>query len=251
MPPIAKGMHHLGHRLKSAREAAGLSQAELAERVGMSQQGVADIETKGGRPRKLIEIARACGVSPEWLLGENVEKTSASPAGSSGASPARRSSSVTASVSRKSLPEYDIRAGASYGGGMDDGEWREGGVSGHEPVASWGLPQSYVERELGLTYGFADILPVRGDSMDDGTAKALLSGDRVVIDRKDTDPRQGGIFAVWDGDGVIIKQVEIVRGAVPPQIICTSRNSNYKPITLNLDGNVHIIGRVSAKFSRM
>lgn len=87
--------------------------------------------------------------------------------------------------------------------------------------------------------------------MDDGSAKALTSGDRVVIDRKDTDPRQGGIFAVWDGDGVIIKQVEIVRGSSPPQIVCTSRNSNYKPITLDLDGNVHIIGRVSAKFSRM
>lgn len=217
----------------------------------MSQQGVADIETKGGRPRKLIEIARACGVSPEWLLGQSDEKTAAGETETPGGRSTRRPSSAPASVSRKSLPEYDIRAGASYGGGMDDNEWRDGGVSGHEPVANWGLPQSYVERELGLTYGFADILPVRGDSMDDGTAKALLSGDRVVIDRKDTDPRQGGIFAVWDGDGVIIKQVEIVRGASPPQIICTSRNGNYKPIVLNLNGDVHIIGRVSAKFSRM
>lgn len=244
-------MNHLGHRLKSAREAAGLSQAELAERVSMSQQGVADIETKGGRPRKLIEIARACGVSPEWLLGESAEKTPSAQSEQPGSMVARRLGGATASVSRKSLPEYDIRAGASYGGGMDDGEWRDGGVSAHEPVANWGLPQAYVERELGLTYGFADILPVRGDSMDDGSAKALTSGDRVVIDRKDTDPRQGGIFAVWDGDGVIIKQVEIVRGSSPPQIVCTSRNGNYKPITLDLDGNVHIIGRVSAKFSRM
>ncbi|WP_177232366.1 XRE family transcriptional regulator [Methylobacterium gossipiicola] len=243
-------MDHLGSRLKSARENAGLSQSELAERVGMSQQGVADIETKGSRPRKLIEIARACGVTPEWLLGQSQDRLEP---GADGPRPARAAKHPTnqASVSRKSLPEYDIRAGASYGGGMDDGEWRDGGVSGHEPVANWGLPQSYVERELGLTYGFADILPVRGDSMDDGTAKALLSGDRVVIDRKDTDPRQGGIFAVWDGDGVIIKQVEIVRGSSPPKIVCTSRNSNYKPIFLALDGNVHIIGRVSAKFSRM
>lgn len=216
----------------------------------MSQQGVADIETKGGRPRKLIEIARACGVSPEWLLGESTERN-----GTAGDPKPPRMPRVTQSsggvVSRKSLPEYDIRAGASYGGGMDDSEWRDGDISGHEPVASWGLPQAYVERELGLTYGFADILPVYGDSMDDGTAKALTSGDRVIIDRKDTDPRQGGIFAVWDGDGVIIKQVEIVRGATPPQIICTSRNSNYKPIVLDMIGNVHVIGRVTAKFSRM
>lgn len=219
----------------------------------MSQQGVADIETKGGRPRKLVEIARACGVSPEWLLGESPNRDG-SPVEPGQQRPLRTSRLAPSSggaVSRKSLPEYDIRAGASYGGGIDDQEWRDGDVAGHEPVASWGLPQAYVERELGLTYGFADILPVYGDSMDDGTAKALTSGDRVIIDRKDTDPRQGGIFAVWDGDGVIIKQVEIVRGANPPQIICTSRNPHYKPITLDIIGNVHVIGRVTAKFSRM
>lgn len=242
-------MEHLGHRLKSARERVGLSQAELAERVGMSQQGVADIETKGGRPRKLIEIARACGVTPEWLLGETQDRGGEIPSEGGRTRQVRQAS--PSSSSRKTLPEYDIRAGASYGGGMDDQAWQNGDVAGHEPVAAWGLPSAYVERELGLSYGFADILPVRGDSMDDGSAKALTSGDRVVIDRKDTDPRQGGIFAVWDGDGVIIKQVEIVRNSNPPQIVCTSRNANYKPIILNMDGNVHIIGRVSAKFSRM
>lgn len=213
----------------------------------MSQQGIADVETKGGRPRKLIEIARACGVTPEWLLGQSTDRNG----DGQGEPRSIRQPRSHVTVSRKALPEYDIRAGASYGGGMDDQAWQEGDVAGHEPVASWGLPATYVERELGLSYGFADILPVRGDSMDDGTAKALLSGDRVVIDRKDTDPRQGGIFAVWDGDGVIIKQVEIVRGSNPPQIVCTSRNTNYKPITLIMDGNVRIIGRISAKFSRM
>ncbi|UYW33656.1 XRE family transcriptional regulator [Methylorubrum extorquens] len=241
-------MEHLGHRLKRAREAAGLSQAELADRVGMSQQGVADIETKGGRPRKLLEIARVCGVSPEWLTGESQDKHGDVPS----ERPSRPSRHAQAqSFSRKSIPEYDVRAGASYGGGVDDQEWRDGDKAGHEPVAHWGLPPSYVERELGLTYGSADIIPVRGDSMDDGSAKALTSGDRVLIDRQDTDPRQGGIFAVWDGGGVIIKQVEIVRGSEPPQIVCTSRNPNYQPITLALDGSVHIIGRVAAKFSRM
>lgn len=242
-------MEHLGHRLKRAREGAGLSQAELADRVGMSQQGVADIETKGGRPRKLIEIARACGVSPEWLLGESPDR--GGPNSSEPTTRPIRAPRSSAPPSRKTLPEYDIRAGAAYGGGMDDQAWQDGDVAGHEPVASWGLPQAYVERELGLSYGFADVLSVRGDSMDDGSSQALRSGDRVIIDRKDVDPRQGGIFAVWDGGGVIIKQVEIVRGTEPPQIVCTSRNNNYKPINLIMDGNAHIIGRIAAKISKM
>lgn len=57
-------------RLKLAREAADLSQPQLADRVGMSQQGIQSIEAgKVIRPKKLREIARAVGRSEEWLLG--------------------------------------------------------------------------------------------------------------------------------------------------------------------------------------
>jgi len=58
-------------RLKEAREAAGLSQADLAERVGMKQTGIGSIEAgESARPRKLLELARAVSRSPHWLLGE-------------------------------------------------------------------------------------------------------------------------------------------------------------------------------------
>lgn len=62
----------LADRLREAREAAGLSQPQLAERVGMSQQGIAAIETGDSlRPRKIRELARAVGRSEAWLLGES------------------------------------------------------------------------------------------------------------------------------------------------------------------------------------
>lgn len=160
--------------------------------------------------------------------------------------------------SAPTLAEFDIRAGTSYGGGMDGGEpWEEpiGGkgetITTHAPVAQWGLPPSYVEKELGLTYGFADILQIQGDSMDDGSRTALMSGDRVIIDRRSTDPRQGGIFAIWDGEGVIVKQVELIRGEGRKHIICKSLNRRYDPIHLDLAGDVHVIGRVAGRISRM
>jgi len=156
----------------------------------------------------------------------------------------------------RTIPEIDLRAGASYSGGVDEQEWNipigpNEAINGHQAIAIWGLPEAFVERELGLSFGHADIIQIRGDSMDDGTVHALVSGDRVIIDRRDTDPRQGGVFAVWDGDGVIVKQVELVRGTEPAEIICKSRNKNYDPIRLMIDGNVHIIGRVAGKISRM
>ncbi|CAN7408031.1 helix-turn-helix domain-containing protein [Acidovorax sp. LjRoot74] len=58
----------IAERLKSAREAAGLRQDELAKKAGVTQGTIANIE--GGirkNPRELLAIARAVGVNAEWL----------------------------------------------------------------------------------------------------------------------------------------------------------------------------------------
>lgn len=232
-----------GDRLKQARKDAGFrSQQALGDVVGLSQQAIGDLETgKSMETAKLYEIARACGVSPDWLLGKSDDSST----------PSSTVVQLRRPIEPRNLPEIDIRGGAAYGGGVVDSEWNEGGVGGHEAIAHWGLPPAYVERELGLTFGEADIIQVRGDSMFDGTATSLSSGDRVIVDRRDTDPRQGGIFVVFDGEGVIIKQVELVRGHRPPRIICKSKNVAYDPIPLTLDGIVRIIGRVAGKISRL
>lgn len=259
-------MDTLGSRLKHAREAAGLTQKQLAERTGMSGQSSIEAIEKGRskNPTKLHEIAKACGVTVDWLLGrEEGAPLKSRP------KPQRDGSTTQREASREvlryisdpdmasipdaqvvRLPEIDLRGGASYGGGKSDEEWRDGDQGADKPVAFWGLPAGFAQRELGVQMGFADILQVRGDSMDDGTAKGLSSGDRVIIDRRDTDTRQGGIFAVFDGEGVIIKQVELQRGHEPPRIVCKSLNPRYDPITLLLDESVRVIGRVAGVISR-
>ncbi|MFC7399566.1 helix-turn-helix domain-containing protein [Chelatococcus sp. GCM10030263] len=64
-------METIGDRIKRLRSLREISQAELAERAGMTQTGIASIESGAVlRPRKLVEIARALDVSPEALLGE-------------------------------------------------------------------------------------------------------------------------------------------------------------------------------------
>lgn len=70
-PPIAA-------RLRTARKALNLSQGDLAERVGMSQQGIGEIE-RGivDRPKKLRELARAVQRTEDWLLGEDGPPTAA------------------------------------------------------------------------------------------------------------------------------------------------------------------------------
>ena len=58
----------LGNRVKQIREAKKLSQAELAEKVGISQQAIGLLEQRDSDSSKfLVELAKALEVSPEWL----------------------------------------------------------------------------------------------------------------------------------------------------------------------------------------
>lgn len=64
-------------RLKEARDAAGLSQAKLAELVGVSRAAVNQWENgdiKSLRPENLFKVARALNCSAEWLATGNGSK---------------------------------------------------------------------------------------------------------------------------------------------------------------------------------
>lgn len=55
-------------RIKSARKHAGLTQAELASRVGVTQASISDLERgKSASSTFTATLAKACRVSAEWL----------------------------------------------------------------------------------------------------------------------------------------------------------------------------------------
>jgi transcriptional regulator with XRE-family HTH domain len=61
-----------GRRVQERRESLGISQTELAEAVGMRQQGINNIEHGiVGRPRLLRELAGALHTTEQWLLWRN------------------------------------------------------------------------------------------------------------------------------------------------------------------------------------
>lgn len=62
----------LSERVKLAREKAGMTQAQLARALGISQPSVHDLEsgrTKQFRSSTLLKMAKVLGQSPEWLAG--------------------------------------------------------------------------------------------------------------------------------------------------------------------------------------
>ncbi|MGI9124170.1 MAG: helix-turn-helix transcriptional regulator, partial [Mycobacterium sp.] len=58
------------HRMRIAREYAGLEQEQLAERMGVSRTTVGNAETGRVKPRKIVvnAWAMACGVPVSWIL---------------------------------------------------------------------------------------------------------------------------------------------------------------------------------------
>lgn len=61
-------MSDLQIRLRQAREAAGLSQTEVARRIGIAQPTYSDLENKPGSSSKhLVAIASVLGVNAAWL----------------------------------------------------------------------------------------------------------------------------------------------------------------------------------------
>ena len=70
----------LGERIATLRESAGLSQQQLAEKLGVNQQMVAYWERRAAtlRPDQLAALAEALQVSVEQLLGKAAPKARSS-----------------------------------------------------------------------------------------------------------------------------------------------------------------------------
>jgi transcriptional regulator with XRE-family HTH domain len=69
----------LGERLRKARLKARLTQRQLAEKAGVTQQMVSRLETgKAHGTTDIVRLAIACEAKPEWLAtgkGDMVEAT--------------------------------------------------------------------------------------------------------------------------------------------------------------------------------
>ena len=65
-----------GQNIKAARGAAGISQTELAERIGTTRQQIGKYEagTQDMTLNRLFQIASALGVEPDTLTNINIKQ---------------------------------------------------------------------------------------------------------------------------------------------------------------------------------
>jgi phage repressor protein C with HTH and peptisase S24 domain len=120
------------------------------------------------------------------------------------------------------LPSY---AGMG-GGGSGEGDSQTGLVS-----------RQLIEQELRAKVSDLLLIEARGESM----MPDFMHGDQILIDRRDCNPVQPGSFALWDGDGYVIKLVERVPHKIGWYRIF-SANNRYSAYEVECE-QIKIMGR--------
>jgi plasmid maintenance system antidote protein VapI len=243
------------NRLAELMEEAGITGAELARRVGAQQPEIWRlVNYPGGKnSRKMTKewaerLAPALGVTPGDLL---FNKRKASVATEAKNAPITVVSSVDDELGlskRDVILEADVRSGAG-GGGIRSEEritfdhngntYRAEGVAGE-----WSIPRPVVTGLLRAAPKDILVFEVIGDSME----PRLKQGDRVFVDKRMTFPNPEGIFVLWDGYSVVVKQLQIVHKSDPLKLRVLSLNPQYEPYEVLAD-EVNIIGRYAGRFT--
>lgn len=207
---IVKGLDLKGITLKEASLAIGRNETYLHQFVNRGSP-------KSLNPKDAERLAEMLGLKPSELGGYD-----------------KADGSLAAPV--KYVSEYDVRLSAGDGAFATE----------ENVVRRWPFDSGFLSDVLDVRHGDLAIAEVRGDSM----SPTLISGDRVLIDLRDKQISQPGIFVVWDGHGVVIKRVERILGEGYGGIRLISDNERHNPYTVMAE-EVSIVGRVIWRSTRL
>lgn len=248
----------LAVRIRSRLDALGLKPAAVAREAGLGPDYLRDVlrgAKKSISTDNAATLARILQCDLNWLLsGEHSHMSSEDVAASLPSEHRREKSASTTVEDYKgeipgAIPEVDARAGAGNGsvGDHEVVTLRRGeSFVGHKVISEWVFPSAFLRHELHIQTGGIMVLEVVGDSM----SPTLESGDRVIIDTAHARPTPDGIYVIDEGDGPMVKRIQIVRRSDPAEIRVISDNKNHEAYTLRLD-DVRIIGRVSGRVTKM
>lgn len=180
----------IGSKIKAARKAAHMGQAELGEAIGIGKSSISEWESGKRSPDidKVKDIAKALNVTPAYLMGWDEP------------SPARPLPAGLLPVVKRRIPIL-------------------GHVAAGVPIMAEREYEEYEDDTYGLSCDY--VLRVEGDSME----PRVLNGDIVYV-RQQPDVDDGQIAVVGVDDSVTLKVVY----HLPNGLQLVSLNPKYKPM---------------------
>lgn len=153
---------NLSDRVKQRRLDLGMTQTELAEKVGTTQQGIVSIESgRTKRPRNLLELSKALQTDPNWLMNGGSFQT-------------------LEEVSTKRVPLISyVQAGA---------------LAHKNPIEAFDGSFEYVMTDMDWSQ-FTFALRIEGDSMEPD----FRQGDVIIVD-PEIEPAPGEFVVAKNGD---------------------------------------------------
>lgn len=216
-------MADLGKRVLERLEAVGISQSELARRVGITQPAVSNLIKRGtGGSSHLHKIAAVLRTTPSYLTGETDDP-------SEGALPAPTPELIAEQLGMTLIPEIDLHF-ALGGGSFVDG-----------PIRTSLIPYrtEWLQRITRGSPEPPDVFLTRGDG--DSMMPTILDEDDVIVNRADRIiTKQDRIWALGYGDLVSIKRVRRLSTGI---FHLLSDNPAVSPIEA-IEEELRVIGRV-------
>ncbi len=239
MSTVNTRIENQGKRLAIARSAAKFRTAKAAaEHFGWSYSSYHNHESGIRSYERSVErYAAAFNVSEAWLLtGEGQGPTIAGANVTNGIKPrsgdeAQGARIIPAPQTPSDLvlvPIYNVEAAAGGGSLVEE----------ENQIGVYPIFEDFI-RSLSVNPKNLIIVEVRGDSME----PRFFSNDRIVVDTGDTNVSSAGFFLAFDGMGLVIKRISLLRNAEPMMVRFASTNDVYEPYEVPV-ADVRIIGRV-------
>jgi len=237
--------------LAKLMEETGWTQSELAEKLATTQATVSrwmkGADPKGKTLQRIVSLVESQGVddgSHEHIrvpLGQEFEPDPEFEAVKRAVSDGRR-----VGIAPDEIPQAE-----TLGMGLRDaGDQIQIDIGGGNSVIgvpvsdTWRVPSTVLRRRVSTPIEQLHFVECEGNSM----FPMINNGDVVLVDRSKRNPRMPGVFALWEGDGQTIKQVEFVQGSVPPKLRLIPANKDYTTYEVLAD-DVVIIGAYVARFT--
>lgn len=187
----------LAERIEAAIDYAGLTQKDLADRIGVASKTIQRDKNAGRAPRKrLAQIAEATGVHLSWLESGRGDMVDARRT-ATGHAEMRLVPLARGDDEDYSIPLVDVSAGPGAAG-----------VNIHEVAHTERLPGWYIRQEYGVEPRRLVSFRVNGDSMN-GDPAHIAPGDivRGALFEPGSMPKNGVVYVLWGPTGIQLKRL--------------------------------------------